>query len=74
MGSSSFALKVQTPEKAHSEGTETEGKSEIFFPKSYFQQTASKTCFLELIYFVYLLGKHHNMSPLMKTRTQDSLF
>ena len=37
---------------------------EFFFPKSYFQQTASKICFLELNYYVYLLGKHHNMSPL----------
>ena len=37
---------------------------EISFPKSYFQQTASKTGFQELKYFVYLLGKHHNMSPL----------
>ena len=27
----------------------------IYFPKSYFHQTASKTCFLELIYYVYLL-------------------
>ena len=27
MGSSSFALKLQTPETAHSEGTETEGNS-----------------------------------------------
>ena len=27
MGSSSFALKLQTPETAHSEGTETEGTS-----------------------------------------------
>jgi hypothetical protein len=40
--------------------------SEIFFPKSYFQQTASKSCFLELIFHAYLLGKHHNMSPLRR--------
>jgi Leu/Phe-tRNA-protein transferase len=38
----------------------------IFFPKSYFQQTASKTCFLELKYYVYLLEKHHNTSPVIK--------
>ena len=68
MGSSSFASMLQTPETAHSEGTETEGNSgrQYFFPKSYFQQTASKTCFLELKYYVYLLGKHHNMSPLLE--------
>ena len=66
MGSSSFALKLQTPDTAHSEGTETEGNSgwQDFFPKSNFQQTACKTCFLEPIYYVYLLGKHH-MSPLI---------
>ena len=54
MGSSSFALKLQTPETAHSEGTETEGNSGrefSFLPKSCFQQTASKTCFLELNYY-----------------------
>ena len=28
--------------------------------------TASKTSFLELIYYVYLLGKQHNMSPLRR--------
>ena len=69
MGSSSFALKLQTPETAHSEGTETEGKSGRWdFPKSYIQQTASKTfcVFLELKYYVYLLWKHHNISPLSK--------
>jgi hypothetical protein len=27
----------------------------LFAGKSYFQQTASKTCFLELNYYVYLL-------------------
>ena len=45
MGSSSFALKLQTPETVHSEGTEQRGVGvgEIFFPKSYIQQTASKT-------------------------------
>jgi hypothetical protein len=50
MGSSSFALKLQTPETAHSEGTETEGNEvgEIF-------KSASKTCFLELKYYFYLL-------------------
>ena len=33
MGSSSFALKLQTPEIVHSEGTETEGNSgrRVFF-------------------------------------------
>ena len=35
------------------------------FSKSYFKQIASKTCFLELIYYVYFLGKHHSMSPLI---------
>ena len=43
----------------HSEGTETRGVGEIFFSKSYFQQIASNTCFLELKYYVY-----HHMSPL----------
>jgi hypothetical protein len=53
---SSFALKLRTPETAHFEGTETDGNSgrRDFFPKSFFQQTASKTCFLELKYYVYL--------------------
>ena len=71
MGSSSFAWKLQTAETAHSEGTETEGNSvrrDFFLPKSYFQQTASKTCFLELMYYVYLLGKHHNMSQIANCR------
>jgi hypothetical protein len=47
-------------------GTETERNSgrRDLFPKSYFQQTSSKTHFLELVYYVYLLGKHHHMSPL----------
>jgi hypothetical protein len=53
---------LQTLETAHSERTETEANSGR---QSYFQQTASKTFFLELKYYVYLLGKHHNMSPLM---------
>ena len=68
----SFALRLQTPETAHSGGTETEGNSgrQDFFPKSYFQQKASKTCFLELKYYVYLLGKDHNMSPLMSLYKQ----
>jgi hypothetical protein len=51
MGSSSFALKLQTPETAHSEGNETEensGKQDFF----YFQQTASKTAFLVLCLLV----------------------
>ena len=57
MGSSSFALTLQTQETAHSEGTETR-----FF-------SSKKTCFLELslsiyIYIDYFLGKHRNMSPL----------
>ena len=45
MGSRSFALKLETPETSHSEGTETEGNSgrQDFFPKTYFQQTTSKT-------------------------------
>ena len=51
-------------------GTETEGNSSRreLFPKSYFQQTASKTCFLELIYYVNSLEKHNNMSPLNRSR------
>ena len=38
-------------------GTEPEGivVGEIFFPKSYFKQTASKTCFWKLKCYVYLL-------------------
>ena len=57
MGSSSFAIKLQATETAHSEGTETEGNNarRDFFPKSYIQQTATKICFLEVKYYVYLL-------------------
>jgi hypothetical protein len=58
LGSSSFALQLQTPETAHSEGPEKEGNSgrqDFLFPKSYIQHTASKTCFLELKYYIYLL-------------------
>ena len=45
---------------------------EIFFPKS-FQQTASKTCFLELKYYIHLFGKRHNRSPLRKLVAGGSL-
>ena len=64
MGSSLFALKLQTPETAHSEGTKTENSGRQDFPESFFEHTASKTCFLELVYYVYMLEKHHNMLPL----------
>jgi hypothetical protein len=67
MGSSSFALKLQTPETAHSEGTETEGNSggrDFLSLKAISSKQLQKTCYLELKYYVYLLGKHHNMSPL----------
>jgi hypothetical protein len=60
MGSSSFALKLQTPETAHSEGTETEGNSgrrDPFFHKSYFQQTASKNVFSGTQILCLLVGK-----------------
>ena len=40
------------------------GRQDFLFPKSYFQQTATKACFLELKYYVYLLWNCHNMSPL----------
>ena len=68
MSSSSFCIKATDTRNSilHSEGTEQRGIAvgEIFFPKSYFQQKASKTSFLKLIDYVYLLGKQHNMSPL----------
>ena len=53
--------------KAALKGTYYENSRGIAVGKIfYFKQTASKTCFLELIYYVYLgrLGKHHNMFPL----------
>ena len=57
MGSSSFCIKATDTRNSilHSEGTEQTGIAvgKIFFPKSYIQHTASKTCFLELIHYVY---------------------
>ena len=48
MGSSSFALKLQTPETAHSEGTETEGNSgrqDFFFLKAICSKQLQKPFF-----------------------------
>jgi hypothetical protein len=56
IGSSSFTLKLQTPETAHSEGIETEGNSGrqvFFFQKHVFWNS-----------YIHLLGKDPSMSPL----------